>query len=121
MRSSIGPCGLSAQRLRAAETSSAKLSAARSSTRVQPIFVIRLKTMGSLPACEPGKWPGQALPDGEHLEELAHLCGRQELLRLGGDRGVMQEVLGVGLGEHFGDAAIDQELRLRRVAEHLGA
>ena len=62
-----------------------------------------------------------AAPDGEHLEELAHLGGRQQLLRLGGDRRVVQGILDVRLGQDVGDAAVHQELRLRGIAEHLEA
>src|SRR5580765_226555 len=112
MRSSSGPCGLSAQRLRALSISSALARKTSSSA---------LKSMGSIAPCESHQRCRDPLADRQHLEELAHLRGREELLRLRRDGCVDEGVFDIRLAQHVGDAAVDQELRLRRVAEQLGA
>src|SRR5205807_6873878 len=113
MRSSSGPCGLSAQRLCAAAISSAAAGKARptrnkSSKRVRAIATRKAQQRPRDPAA-----------DREYFEKLAHLRRRKQLVRLGGERRVMQRVLDIGFAEHFRDAAIDEELPLRRVAEEL--
>src|SRR5207302_3735087 len=113
MRSSSGPCGLSAQRLFAAAISSAaagKATATRnkSSKRVRAIATRKAQQRPRDPAA-----------DREYFEKLAHLRRGKQLVRLGGERRVMKGVLDIGFAEHFRDAAIDEELPLRGVAEDL--
>src|SRR5688572_18933955 len=123
MRSSIGPCGLDAQRLRAASSSSAW---ARSRTKIQSASPsarmagrVYLKGGRAVASEKPEERPVYSAAYGEHLEELAHFGRRKQLLRLGSERCIVQRVLHIRLRKHIGDAAVHQELRLRGVAEHL--
>src|SRR3954467_218823 len=115
MRSSSGPCGLSAQRLRASSASSAR-TAARNRSRASA-----LKAGTAIAVLEADERCAVRRDDRQHLEKLALLRGREQLLRLGGDPRAVQRVLGIRLCQHARDAAVDEELRLRREAEHLGA
>src|SRR5688572_16365812 len=78
-----------------------------------------LERIGSVAAREAQERACYAAPHGEYLKELAHLGGREQELGLGRKRGVVQRVLQVRLGEDVGDAAVDEELRLPRIPEHL--
>src|SRR5258706_2981593 len=121
-RSSIGPCGLSIQRFFASEISSARTErkiAAEKQKKTALAKSIRLKRMRTIVMREAEERLFHAAPHGEDLEQLAHLGGREQLVRLRGERRVVQRIFDVGLAEHVGDAAIDEELRLRSVAEHV--
>src|SRR5688572_10463021 len=124
MRSSIGPCGLDSQRFLASEISSPQTERARKTTS-RAANRIGSKRMRTLAACKAQEgrlhFSLDAAPEREHLEQLAHLGRGEQLLRLGGDRRVMQRVLQVGFSENIGDAAVHEELRLGRVAENLQA
>ena len=60
-------------------------------------------------------------PTASTLNSSPISAGDSSLLRFGGDRRVVQRVVGVRLREHLGDAAVDQELRLGGIAEHVEA
>src|SRR5467141_3668084 len=113
MRSSSGPCGLSAQRLFAAAISSA---AAGQATATRNKSLKRVRAIATRKAQQ---GPSDPAADRPFFEKLAHLRRRTQLVRLGGERRVMQGVLDIGFAEHFRDAAIDEELRLRGVTEDL--
>src|SRR5262245_45297519 len=114
MRSSSGPCGLSAQRFFASEISSACNAVAKKSSK-------RLERMGPVAAGEAEQGSVDSFADREHFEQLSHLRRRKQLLRLRRDRRVDQRILDVRLGEHLGDSAVAEKLRLRGVAQYLGA
>src|SRR3954452_19722313 len=120
MRSSSGPCGLDSQRFLACAASSAITRPCRKipdASSIQRIGELSLKRVRTITADEAAQGAFHAAAYREHLEELAHLGGRKELLRFGGDRRVVQRMLGVRLAEHVGDAAVHEKLRLRGVAE----
>src|SRR3989442_12140959 len=113
MRSSSGPCGLSAQRLFASAISSAAAGEARATRNTSS------KRIRAIAAPKAQQGPGYSARNREDFEKLAHLRRGKQLVRLGGERGVMQGALDIRFAEHFRDAAIDEELRLRGVTEDL--
>src|SRR2546428_9719560 len=113
MRSSSGPCGLSAQRLFASAISSAAAGEARATRNTSS------KRIRAIAAPKAQQGPVYSAPDREYFEKLAHLRRGKQLVRLGGERRVMQGALDIRFAEHFRDAAIDEELRLRGVTEDL--
>src|SRR4051812_35435295 len=115
MRSSSGPCGLSAQRLRASSASSARTAPRHTSS------ASALKARTAIAVLEADERRAVCRADGQHLEKLAHFRWREQLLRLRGDRRIAQGVLGIRLPQPLGDATVDEKLRLRREAEPRGA
>src|SRR2546425_544358 len=113
MRSSSGPCGLSAQRLFASAISSAAAGEARATRNTSS------KRIRAIAAPKAQQGPVSSAPDREYFEKLAHLRRGKQLVRLGGERRVMQGALDICFAEHFRDAAIHEELRLRGVTEDL--
>src|SRR5439155_2947009 len=113
MRSSSGPCGLSAQRLFASAISSAAAGEARATRNTSS------KRIRAIATRKAQQGPVHSAPDRQYLEKLAHLRRGKQLVRLGGERRVMQGALDISFAEHFRDAAIDEELRLRGVTEDL--
>src|SRR5216117_3057707 len=113
MRSSSGPCGLSAQRLFASAISSAAAGEAMATRNTSS------KRIRAIAAPKAQQGPVYSAPDREYFEKLAHLRRGKQLVRLGGERRVMQGALDIRFAEHFRDAAIDEELRLRGVTEDL--
>src|SRR5438046_3803144 len=113
MRSSSGPCGLSAQRLFASAISSAAAGEARATRNTSS------KRIRAIATRKAQQGPVHSAPDRQYLEKLAHLRRGKQLVRLGGERRVMQGALDIRFAEHFRDAAIDEALRLRGVTEGL--
>src|SRR6267142_2217071 len=56
---------------------------------------------------------------GDRLEQLSHLRRAHQPVRLVRERQEFLPVLGRGARHHFGDAAVDEELRLARVSGEL--
>ena len=141
MRSSILPCGLCdhryfarATRVRAAvggrrgarcggENENAHAAANTENISRDQSYQPRCTQSASdlSPRANPSSGPVDALAQRDDLEELAHFRGRDELLRLRGERRVGRHVLGRGLREQRGEAAVHQELRLVRVAQQVHA
>src|SRR3970040_1952950 len=80
-----GPGGLSAQRFFASAISSPKTPRGRSKRRTASPR-IRLERMRSVAIRKAEERSRHAPPHGADLEQLAHLRGRKELLRFGGER-----------------------------------
>src|SRR5258706_7129473 len=79
-------------------------------------------TLQGLPPISLAKTPersGESAAERDRLEQLAHLRGAHEAVRLIGERQECRPVLGRGARHHLGDAAVDQELRLARIAGEL--
>src|SRR5919197_1698894 len=115
MRSRSGPCGLSAQRRFASSISSAAALSASAAT------MSALKARTAIPIAEACERGAICRAYRQDLEELAHLRRREQALRLRSERRVVQRVLHIRFPEHVGDAAIDEKLRLGRVAVDLRA
>src|SRR5713226_8124006 len=63
---------------------------------------------------------GKPLADAEHLEELAHVLGRDEAAHRARRLQPRERHRGIRRRDHHCEAARDEEVGLRREAEHLG-
>src|SRR4030095_17110367 len=118
MRSSIGPCGLDSQRFRASESSPApaspwrKIPDARTIQRMGRIY--QLKGLRAIAAGKTEERCVHAPAHREHLEELAHLRGRKQLLRFRGERRIVEGVLVVRFVERRSEEGrVGEEGRFR--------
>src|SRR6185369_3711094 len=77
------------------------------------------KRLRAVPFCETKQGLPHALADRQHLEQFPHLRGREQLLDRGGCRQVSLGVFRILRRKQVGDAAVDEELGLAGVSEHL--
>src|SRR5215470_17224456 len=75
-----------------------------------------LQRASTLPFAKPLERPGEAAPERDDLEQLAHLRRAHQPVRLVRERQESRAVLRGRTGHHVGDAAVDEELRLAGVA-----